>query len=135
MSFRTMQLKGMTINNIQNNDDKVIIEIGHAFIIKNMDDAEQDTMWKGFGNLIIEDIVIADEDNWPEFPVQVISADLKDNQMTYRDETLIPINVHGNVGITIQFDGCSGKYRFIGERMSFDVAEHEKYIKHIETNE
>ncbi|MBL7003050.1 MAG: hypothetical protein ISR69_03355 [Gammaproteobacteria bacterium] len=132
MSFRTMLFEGMTIKNIIiNMDDSVEIQIDNAVIIKNMDDAVDDTKWQGYGNLIIEDTVITDEDSLPDFPATVASADIKDNQMTYRNESLIPIDCHGNVGITIQFEGQSSKHRFIGERMHFDVAEHEKYIEHV----
>jgi len=131
MSFRTILFEGMIIKGIAIADDLADIQIEKAVIVKNMDGAEDDTKWQGFGSLIIEDLVICDEDDLPEFPCTIKSADVKDNQMTYRNEALIPIDCYGNVGISIQFEGSDKTYKFIGEKMQFDVAEHEKYIEHI----
>ena len=125
-----MQFSGMTIDNIQSDGDTVSIEIANAIIIKNMEDAEQKTRWYGKGVLTVTDLVI-DSDDLPSFPATVLSADIKNNQITYRDEAVIPMNFHGNVGITLKFENSSQPLKFIGERMVFDVSEHEKYIEHI----
>lgn len=125
-----MQFHGMKINNIESDGETASIDIDYAIIIKNMDDAEQKTRWYGKGILKIEDLVLASDD-LPDFPAVVENADIKDNQMTYRDEVVIPIKYHGNVGITLKFENLDQPVKFIGERMSFDVSEHEKYIEHI----
>jgi hypothetical protein len=130
VSFRTLIFPGMTISNISSDGDQATVDIDYAIIIKNMDDAEQDTRWYGKGRLTVQDLV-TDCDDLPDFPAQVKSADIKDNQTTYRDEALIPINAHGNVGITLHFDDFDQPVKLIGERMTFDVSEHEKYIEHI----
>lgn len=125
-----MQFHGMKINNIESNGDSARIEIDYAIIIKHMDDAEQKTRWYGKGILQIEDLAIESE-HLPDFPALVDNADIKDNQMTYRDEVVIPIKYHGNVGITLKFQNFAQPVKFVGERMSFDLSEHEKYIEHI----
>ncbi len=125
-----MQFHGMKINNIESNGDTARIEIDYAIIIKHMDDADHKTRWYGKGILQIEDITI-ESDALPSFPALVENADIKDNQMTYRDEVVIPIKYHGNVGITLKFENFPQPVKFIGERMSFDLSEHEKYIEHI----
>lgn len=125
-----MQFHGMKISHIESNGDTARIDIDYAIIIKNMDDAEQKTRWYGKGILMIEDLVM-ESDELPEFPATVQNADVKDNQKTYRDEVVIPIKYHGNVGITLTFENLAQPVKFIGERMSFDVSEHEKYIEHI----
>ncbi len=130
MSFRTIQLSGMKISNIESDGDTASIEISYAIIIKNMDDAEQDTRWYGKALMKISELVI-DTDELPEFPATVKSADIKDNQITYRDESAIPLKTHGNVGITLQFENFDSPVKFIGEQMDFDLTEHEKYIEHI----
>ena len=131
MSFRTMQFPEMIINKIDCDGDSASIEIDYAIIIKNMDDAEQDTRWHGKGLLKITELVI-DSDEYPVFPATVKSADIKDNQITFRDEMVIPIKSHGNVGITLQFENFSSPIKLIGEHMDFDLSEHEKYIEHVE---
>ncbi len=130
MSFRNIQFHGMKISNIESNGDTARIDIDYAIIIKHMDDADQQTRWYGKGILQIEDLAIESGD-LPEFPALVENADIKDNQMTYRDEVVIPIKYHGNVGITLKFENFPQPVKFIGERMSFDLSEHEKYIEHI----
>jgi len=130
MSFRTMLFPGMKINKIDNNGDSANIEIDYAIIIKNMDDAEQDTRWYGKGLLKITELVI-DSESFPELPATVKSADIKDNQMTYRDEVVIPVKSHGNVGITLQFENFDSSVKFIGEHMTFELSGHEKYIEHV----
>jgi hypothetical protein len=131
VSFRTMQFPEMIINKIDCDGDSASIEIDYAIIIKNMDDAEQDTRWHGKGLLKITELVI-DSDEYPVFPATVKSADIKDNQITFRDEMVIPIKSHGNVGITLQFENFDSPVKFIGEHMDFDLSEHEKYIEHVE---
>jgi hypothetical protein len=131
MSFRTMLFTGITVKDISISNDQVEIKLDEAVIIKNMDGAEDDTQWVGFGSLIIKELVICDDDNLPNFPCLLKTADLKDNQMTYRDEALIPIDCNGNVGITLQIEGETKIRKFIGETMSFDVNEHEKYVCHV----
>ena len=130
MSYRTMQFPGMIIDNIKSDGDSVSIDIAYAIIIKNMEDAEQKTRWYGKGTLKVSALVI-DSDSMPDLPATVSSADIKNNQITYRDEADIPMNFHGNVGITLTFEDSKKPLKFIGERMEFDVSEHEKYIEHI----
>jgi len=131
MSFRTMQFAGICIKDIIINDDHAEIQLEKGIIIKNMDGAEQDTQWEGYGSLFIKDLVICDDDDLPSFPCLATSADIKDNQMTYRDEVLIPIDCNGNVGIILLLEGETTARKFIGEKMDFDVTEHEKYIQHV----
>jgi len=131
MSFRTMQFAGICIKDIIIKDDQAEIQLEKGIIIKNMDGAEQDTQWEGYGSLFIEDLVICHDDDFPSFPCLATSADIKDNQMTYRDEALIPIDCNGNVGITLLLEGEKTARKFIGEKMTFDVTEHEKYIQHV----
>ena len=128
-----MQFPQMKINSIHHDGDKARIDIGYAIIIKNMDDAEQDSRWYGKGILNITELAI-ESDDFPDFPAIVLSADIKDNQITYRDEVAIPIKFHGNVGITLKFEHFDKPVKFIGEHMDFDVSEHEKYIEHIHTS-
>ncbi len=130
MSFRTMQFPGMKITAIESDGEQARINIDYAIIIKNMDDAEQDTRWYGKGVMQIRELAI-DSDDFPEFPATVESADVKDNQITYRDEVVIPVQYHGNVGITIKFADHDTPIKFIGEHMDFDLTGHEKYIEHI----
>ena len=131
MSFRTMQFAGICIKDIIIKDDQAEIQLEKGIIIKNMDGAEQDTQWEGHGSLFVEDLVICHDDDLPSFPCLATSADIKDNQMTYRDEALIPIDCNGNVGITLLLEGETTSRKFIGEKMTFDVAEHEKYVQHV----
>jgi len=130
MSFRTMHFPGMKIAAIDSDGDRAIIDIDYAIIIKNMDGAEQDTKWYGKGRMRVEDLII-DSDELPGFPAIVSSADIKDNQITYRDEVIIPVDWFGNVGITLRFEGFDKPVRLIGERLKFDLDGHEKYIEHI----
>jgi len=134
MSFRTMLFPGMKVAAIDSDGDRAIIDIDYAIIIKNMDGAEQDTKWYGKGRMMIEDLVIDSED-WPPMPATVSGADIKDNQITYRDEVVIPVDFFGNVGITLRFEGSDSPVRFVGERLTFDLDGHEKYIEHIKPDQ
>jgi hypothetical protein len=125
-----MQFPGMKIASIESDGDQARIDIEYAIIIKNMDDAEQDTRWYGQGILNVTELAI-DSDDLPAFPATVESADIKNNQITYRDEAVIPIKYHGNVGITLKFKGHDTLVKFIGEHMDFDVSGHEKYLEHV----
>lgn len=130
MSFRTMLFPQMKVDGIRVDGDQAMLEIGYAIIIKNMDDAIQDTRWYGKGVMKVSELVL-ESDEFPDFPATVLSADIKDNQITYRDEVAIPIDFHGNVGITLKFEHFDRPVKFIGEHMDFNLSEHEKYIEHI----
>jgi len=130
VSFRTLQFPGMIVKNIQSDGDTASIEIDYAIIIKNMDDAEQDTRWYGKGSFVVTELAI-NPDQFPAFPANVTSGDIKDNQTTYRDEAVIPFKYHGNVGITLHFENFATPVKFIGEHMQFELSDHEKYIEHI----
>ncbi len=125
-----MQFKGMTVGAIERDESRVKIFVEHAIIVKNMDDAESDTRWYGQGHLAIDDLYqIPDE--LPAFPATLDSADIRDNQMTYRGEVSIPFEYHGNVGIVLHVNGHPSPLIFFGESMSFNLSGHEKYIEHI----
>lgn len=130
MSYRTMQFPGMKIKTIDSDEESARIDIDYAIIIKNMDDAQQDTRWYGKGMLTVSELVM-ESGQLPDFPAIVKSADIRDNQLTYRDEAAIPIKYHGNVGITLRFEGFDTPVKFLGEHMDFDVSEHEKYLEHM----
>lgn len=120
----------MTIASIREHNDSVEIEFTHAIIVKNMDAAEEDTRWHCAGWIQIEGIEQRTGD-FPEFPAQLSGADIRDNQMIYRDEIAIPFSFHGYVGIEIRFAQSDAALKFSGEKMSLDLSGHEKYIEHI----
>lgn len=130
MSFRVMLFNDMRIDSISIEDDVATIHVEHGIIIKTMDDAEEKTRWYGRATIRIEDLLVEDGDI-PELPVTLAGADIKDNQITYRDEATIPIHSHGSVGITLRFEGTETPLRLIGESMTLDLDDHEKYIEHI----
>ncbi len=125
-----MSFHSMTIDNIICKGDAVRIDIGYAIIVKNMEDADQDTRWYGKGVLKISELVI-ESDQFPSLPAQVETADIKNNQITYRDEVVFPFKYHGNVGISLKFEDFDSPVKFIGEHMELDVSGHEKYLEHI----
>lgn len=130
LSIRTIHFGNMTIANIREQGDSVEIEFTHAFIVKNMDAAEEDTRWYSGGLIKIEGVEQKFYD-FPELPAQLSGADLRDNQMIYRDEIAIPFSIHGHVGIEMRFAESDTALKLIGEKMSLTLDGHEKYIEHI----
>lgn len=130
MSTRTIHFNDMTIADISQQNDRINIEFSHAIIVKNMDAAEEDTRWYGGGSIKIEDV---DQQigQLPTFPIKLIGADIRDNQMIYRDEISIPFSFHGFVGIEIRFAEPNSVLKLTGEKMSLELSGHEKYIEHI----
>ncbi len=129
MSTRTIQFNGMHIVEVQRNTDDIEFVFDHAIIVKNMDAAEQDTRWYGSGvigiRLLHEDIEI------PQFPIVLNGADIRDNQMIYRDEVAIPFNFHGQVGLSLHYSDSEQTVSVFGEQMSLTLSGNEKYIEHI----
>lgn len=120
----------MTIASIREHNDSVEIEFTHAFIVKNMDAAEEDTRWYGAGSIKLEEIEQRFGD-FPELPAQLNGADIRDNQIIYRDEIAIPFSFHGYVGLEIRFAQSNAALKLSGGKMSLDLSSHEKYIEHI----
>ncbi len=130
MSTRTIQFNNMHITEIHYHKDGIDINFDDAIIVKNMDAAEQDTRWYGAGAIRVE--AIADDDfETPECPVVLVGADVRNNQMIYRDEAAIPFNFHGHVGIDLRFPGKTRPVSIYGKRLSLELRGHEKYIEHI----
>ena len=129
MSTRTIQFNGMHIVEILRNADGINIVFDHAIIVKNMDAAEQDTRWYGSGvisiKLLLEDIEI------PQYPMILNGADIRDNQMIYRDEVAIPFSFHGHVGLSLRYSDSEQTVSIFGEQMSLSLSGNEKYIEHI----
>lgn len=119
----------MHIVEILRNADGINIVFDHAIIVKNMDAAEQDTRWYGSGvisiKLLLEDIEI------PQYPMILNGADIRDNQMIYRDEVAIPFSFHGHVGLSLRYSDSEQTVSIFGEQMSLSLSGNEKYIEHI----
>ena len=130
MSTRTIHFNGMTISAIDTREDGVTIHFSRAIIVKNMEGAEQDTRWHGQGRIDIEEPA-STIGGIPTLPTDLVGADIRDNQITYRDEIVMPFTFHGLVGITLRFPEGSGKLGITGEKISLALSEHEKYIEHI----
>ncbi|MDH5354049.1 MAG: hypothetical protein OEY09_06335 [Gammaproteobacteria bacterium] len=130
MSTRTIHFDNMTIGSIAEYNDSAEIEFTHAIIVKNMDAAEEDTRWYCAGSIQIEGIEQRLGD-FPEFPTQLSGADIRDNQMIYRDEIAIPFSFHGYVGIELRFTQPDVVLKLSGEKLSLKLSGHEKYIEHI----
>ena len=120
----------MVIADILLDGDRAEIQIGYAIIVKNMDAANEDTRWYGKGLIAIEELWQQPSD-LPNFPAELSGADIRDNQMVYRDEISVPFTFHGNVGLDLRFSDSDIKLTFSGERMSLVMIGHEKYIEHI----
>lgn len=120
----------MVVSDISYQGDNAEVRFDYAIIVKNMEAAQEDTRWYGGGLIRIEEISEQVQD-LPTFPATVESADIRDNQMTYRDEIAIPFAFHGNVGIQLRFNGDSKPVKLTGEKMSLELIGQEKYIEHI----
>jgi len=130
MSTRNIHFTGMVISHIGYQADNAEIRFDYAIIVKNMDAAQEDTRWYGQGLIIIEEILEKTTD-LPALPATISSAEIRDNQMIYRDEIAIPLAIHGNVGIQLSFTDWPQLVNISGEKMSLELKGQEKYIEHI----
>jgi hypothetical protein len=120
----------MVISSIDIESDQASIEVSHAFIVKMMEGAEEDTRWYGSGQFTINGL-LDHPGRLPAYPLVISEADLRDNQMTYRGSSSIPFQYEGLVGLTLRIVNSSEKLIFIGESISFQLTGQEKYIEHI----
>ena len=130
MSTRNIHFSGMVVSDISYQGDNAEIRFDYAIIVKTMDAAQEDTRWYGRGLIIIEELFEPATD-LPNLPETLSSADIRDNQMTYRDEIAIPFAIHGNVGIQLRFTDWPKPVKIFGEKMSLELIGQEKYIEHI----
>ena len=130
MSTRNIHFTGMVVSHVCYPADNAEIRFDYAIIVKNMDAAQEDTRWYGRGLIIVEDILEQATD-LPVLPATITSADIRDNQMIYRDEIAIPFAIHGNVAIQLSFADWPQQVKISGEKMSLELSDQEKYIEHI----
>jgi hypothetical protein len=122
----------MSINSIEVKSNQAKIEVSHAFIVKMMEGAEEDTRWYGSGQFIINGL-LEKPNRLPACPIILSNADLRDNQMTYRGSSSIPFQYEGLVGLTLRITDSSETLIFIGESISFQLTGQEKYLEHIKS--
>lgn len=130
LSTRSIQFKGMCISDFVQTAEAVEITFDYAIIIKNMDAAVEDTRWYGAGKIRVDDL-IDDDIELPDLPAELTGADVCDNQMIYRNEVVIPVDIHGHVGVKLHFAGGTQAIPIFGERLTLELSGHEKYIEHI----
>ena len=126
----------MTLERIEIVESTINIHFSETFVVKNMEGAIEDTLWRSDGLLKLNNI-LEQPDNLPDTPCTISNAEVRDNHTTFR----------GSVQIPFQFDGLT-RFRFsietanetgaeslewFAESMSYEMVGQEKYIKHIKT--
>lgn len=134
MSFRIIQLEGMSVN-IDTDKDKNNMSLSFigAHIKKTMDDAEEKTLWEQNGFIKIRNIYkVSKEYKKNEI---ISSINVSYDFYTYKNILVLPFLKKGNIDIEILFENNKENLNICCSEMEILLDGDPKYIKHIKKNE
>jgi len=133
MSYRLLELSGMTITDLNFRENQCVLTFSNASIIKVMDAAKQRTSWQQSGRISIKGNFDDDMNNLKEdFPSETQSGEFQDNVLVYRDTIRLPCHVYGNVGLSLNLEKLARPLEVKGEEMEVILEGDPKYIAHID---
>ena len=127
---KTQFITGALLERIEQEDNTMTLHFSEVEIVKAMEGAFEDTLWKQACDLVIEDAVV--DGDLPACPCELAGGDITNNIYTYRDHAPLPIAWRGEVGCTLKCTNGGAELSIQGDAMQPKLIGHPRYIKHVE---
>ena len=132
MSFRIIQLEDLPVKLI-NEACSVRMAFADAYIRKTMDDAEQKTLWKQDGEIILQNVK---KNNLKDLQDEIISKiSISYDFYTYKNMLILPFEKKGDIHITIKFNKIDNEINIECELINILLKNEPKYVRHIKKTE
>ena len=130
MSYRVLDLRGLTVDRIERRNGELALCFDAGRIEKTMDNAEQRTLWRQAGALALA--APRAEPELPAAPFAIAHADILDGLYTQRDMVRVPLDARGEVGLLLRIEGAAAPVRLAGARLRLELIEPARYVRHID---
>ena len=125
----TLQLPQARLESIDRDADTVTLHFSQVYLVQDMENAFEDSLWTQAVNLTIRDVLI--DGDLPECPCDISGGDITNNIYTYRDHSPLPINWRGDVRCSLMIAGSDAAFSISGNTMQLEQIETPRYIRHL----
>ena len=130
MSYRILDPRNLRVDRVDRDARRVALHFREANIEKIMDNADQRTLWTQTG--LIEMWTPKLSADLPAPPFLIAHADVDDGLYTQRDMMRIPLDVSGEVALSLWLEGRDGPLRLEGSRMRLRLEGDPRYVRHVD---
>ncbi|GAB0147860.1 MULTISPECIES: hypothetical protein [Marichromatium] len=129
MDSISIDLKGSTVDAVEQRGGQLRIHFSRAYQLKTMTGSRERTRWWQAGTLVFDG---ADETVLPP-PGELCCSggELEDNLYVYRDMIPVPFESRGRVGCSLEFEGLEAPLVVRGEAVRLELEAVPRYIEHL----
>ena len=132
MSFRIIQLEDLPVKIISERDS-IRMAFIDAYIRKTMDDAEEKTLWKQDGEILLKKVKKNKLKEYQDEKISEISVSY--DFYTYKNMLILPFEKKGDIYITIKFNKMDYEINIECELINILLRDKPKYVRHIKKTE
>ena len=132
MSFRIIQLEDLPVK-IVSESDSIRMAFINAYIRKTMDDAEEKTLWKQDGEILLKKVKKNKLEEYQDEKISEISISY--DFYTYKNMLILPFEKKGDIYITIKFNKMDYEINIECELINILLRDKPKYVRHIKKTE
>ena len=132
MSFRIIQLEDLPVK-IISESDSIRMAFIDAYIRKTMDDAEEKTLWKQDGEILLKKVKKNKLKEYQDEKISEISVSY--DFYTYKIMLILPFEKKGDIYITIKFNKMDYEINIECELINILLRDKPKYVRHIKKTE
>jgi len=132
MSFRIIQLEDLPVK-IISESDSIRMAFIDAYIRKTMDDAEEKTLWKQDGEILLKKVRKNKLEEYKDEKISEISISY--DFYTYKNMLILPFEKKGDIYITIKFNKMDYEINIECELINILLRDKPKYVRHIKKTE
>ena len=132
MSFRIIQLEDLPVK-IISESDSIRMAFIDAYIRKTMDDAEEKTLWKQDGEILLKKVRKNKLEEYKDEKISEISISY--DFYTYKNMLILPFEQKGDIYITIKFNQMDYEINIECEHINILLRDKPKYVRHIKKTE
>ena len=132
MSFRIIQLEDLPVK-IISESDSIRMAFTGAYIRKTMDDAEEKTLWKQDGEILLKKVKKNKLEEYQDEKISEISISY--DFYTYKNMLILPFEHKGDIYITIKFNKMDYEINIECEHINILLRDKPKYVRHIKKTE
>jgi len=132
MSFRIIQLEDLPVK-IISESDSIRMAFIDAYIRKTMDDAEEKTLWKQDGEILLKKVKKNKLEEYQDEKISEISVSY--DFYTYKNMLILPFEKKGDIYITIKFNKMDYEINIECELINILLRDKPKYVRHIKKTE
>jgi hypothetical protein len=125
----TLQLPEARLESIDRDADTITLRFAQAYLVQEMENAFEDSLWTQAVNISIRDYSLDGE--LPACPCEISGGDITNNIYTYRDHAPLPINWRGDVRCALKLAGSDATFAITGNSMQLEQIATPRYIRHI----